>query len=264
MFKKLQSLNSQTHKNLKFSPIQPYHFAAAQVLIPVSAAEAFMAAREYVLVFGNESQDQLFAITGLQPGKNDYVASSGHWLGRYVPSHIRRYPFIFAESPRQEQQSDSERQYVIQFDSEAPHLQQEDGEALFDEQGKDTAMMERIKNILINVQQNFDRTAFLVDQIYQTGILKTDSLTVQSDGAEPKQVTGFRTVDLEKFHALSGEQLAALRETGALAMIYAHLLSLSNLHDSVLATASSQSTEAYKGGNDTLSFEGIDWSKFDS
>lgn len=264
MFKKLQSLNSQTHKDLKLSPIQPYHYAAAQVLIPISAAEAFMAAREYVLVFGNENQDQLFALTGTEPGKNTYVAKSGHWLGRYVPSHIRRYPFIFAEMPSAEQKSDEQRQYIIQFDSDAPHLQHDDGEALFDGEGKETPMMERIKNILINVQQNFDRTAFLVDQIKQTGILKTDSLIIQSTGAEPTEVTGFRTVDLEKFSALTGDELAALRSTGALAMIYAHLMSLSNLHDSVLATASSKSTEAYKGGNDTLNFEGIDWSKFDS
>ena len=264
MFKKLDTLNSEKHRSLRFAPVQPYHFAAGQVLIPISAAEAFMAAREYVLVFGNETQNQVFALTGLQPGKNDYVANSGHWLGRYVPSHIRRYPFIFTEVPQQNQTNDGERQYVIQFDTEATHLMGTEGEALFDEDGKATAMLERVQQILVNVQQNFDRTAFIVDQIQQTGILKADSLRVQGEGNNATEVTGFRTVDLEKFHALEADALAELRKTGALALIYAHLLSLSNLHDSVLATASTKSTESYKGGNDTLSFEGIDWSKFDA
>lgn len=43
--------------------------------------------------------------------------------------------------------------------------------------------------------------------------------------------------------------------------MYAHLLSLANLQDGVLCEAQ-ESVQLISGGSGSISFEGIDWSKF--
>src|SRR5690606_3825208 len=103
MFKNLKPLSSEQHRGLRLNPQQPFHFASSEVLIPLVAGEAAMAAREYVIVFGKSPDNVLQALVGVEPGKNLYVSDTGHWMARYVPAHVRRYPFQLAQHPEQQE-----------------------------------------------------------------------------------------------------------------------------------------------------------------
>lgn len=270
MFKNLAVLNTQQHRQLRFTPSQPYHFADSEMLIPIVASEAFVVAREYTIVFSLAGQTNVYALTGVDQGVNAYVAPSGHWLGRYVPAHVRRYPFILSEAPNGN--GNGERHFVMQFDQDAPHMNLPDGAPLFTDEGEAAPMLQQVQEILLNLQKDFDYTQTLVAQLDAAGVLVEDGLRVQPKQADDKQTVlqGFRLVDVKALGQLEADKLAQLRDSGALALAYAHLLSLTNLRDGVLtapkgshaaAALEARRTAHLNDGEGSISFEGVDWTK---
>ena len=98
LFKQPKALDSQAHRHLRYAPNQPYHFASQQMFSPIVAGEAAMVAREYAIVFSDIPGSLPLALLGASQGINAYVRPSGHWTARYVPAHVRRYPFVMAEA----------------------------------------------------------------------------------------------------------------------------------------------------------------------
>ncbi|MGO3783482.1 MAG: SapC family protein [Vreelandella alkaliphila] len=234
MFRQLTPLQPREHQQLRFNPRQPYDFAKEQMLIPVVAAETARIAREMPIVFplsGGLPQ----ALVGVNHGQNMHVKEdTGHWIGRYIPAHIRRYPFMLAAVPGTEG-SGSEQQYVIQFDAEASHLERPDGLALFDDQGHATETLQQIQKVLTNLERENHRTLGLVAELEAAGLLAERQIYVGEEGKGGKRLAGIRLVDEKALAALDGDTLAKLRTSGALALVYAHLLSLNNLRDGLLA-----------------------------
>ena len=89
LFRQPKALDSQAHRQLRYAPNQPYHFAAQQALVPVMAGEIAQVAREYAVVFSDVAGSLPLALLGTRRGQNAYVRPSGHWVARYVPAHVR-------------------------------------------------------------------------------------------------------------------------------------------------------------------------------
>mgnify|MGYP002621356009 CR=1 FL=1 len=98
MFLKLTNLDAEQHRDLRYTPNQPYDFARELVMVPVVSGEVTRVAREMPIVFP-KAQGVPQALLGVKPDESLHVRDSGHWLGRYIPAHIRRYPFVLAEVP---------------------------------------------------------------------------------------------------------------------------------------------------------------------
>lgn len=243
MFTELVSLDADKHRHLRFSQNQPFDFAREMVLIPVLSTEISRVAREMPIVFPKgEGVPQ--ALVGVSPGENLHVKDTGHWNGRYVPAHIRRYPFLLSEIPQTEEQRASQgRQYAIQFDQAARHFENPNGHALLDEQGKPTKVLKKVQQVLMALQQDQLKTQQQVALLDQAGLLVERNITVTQSG-ENKALSGMRLVDEKAFSQLEPSKLGELRDSGALALVYAHFLSLSNLQDGLIAQATS--------GNDSL------------
>ena len=260
LFKSPQALDSAAHRQLRFAPNQPYHYAAKQLFAPFTISEAGMIAREYVVVFSDQSGSLPMALLGRARGSNSFVRSSGHWVARYVPAHIRRYPFVMAERPATPGSEDATlAEKIVMFDSEAAHLGNDAGDRLFDDEGMPTAVLRNVMGVLAAMDQDSQNTLAVVAQMDAMGLLVARQVVVGSKRGEPTGLTGLRVVDFERLNALSPEQLAQLRDSGALNLIYAHQVSLANLRDGVLVE-----TEAAAPSNSSgsISFDGIDWSKF--
>ncbi|MGM0693358.1 MAG: SapC family protein [Pseudomonadota bacterium] len=259
MFTRPTALDASAHRDLRFTANQPYDFARDLMLIPLVAGEATRVAREMPIVFpmGEEVPQ---ALVGVRPGENLHVKDSGHWVGRYVPAHLRRYPFLLAEiSTSEDQQSEKGRQYALQFDAAARHFERPDGQALIDSQGKPTEILQKIQKVLMSLQQERERTLELVKKLDQAGLLVERSITVVQ-GEDKHELGGFRILDEKALARLDAEPLAKLRDSGALALAYAHLLSLSNLKDGLIAKAAAGADAAPDldevfGSDDDFSFD---------
>ena len=233
MFKNTVPLSTDAHRHLKLQASQPYQFAAGLMLCPVVSGEICQVARDYVIVFPAESGGIPQALLGAEQGVNAYVADTGHWRCRYVPAHVRRYPFMAAERPAG---TESPRQsFTVMIDLSAPQLNDAQGESLFTPDGKPSSMLDKVQKALISLQQDFRTTADMVASLEQLGLLVSRSIRVTLGDGREHALEGFRVIDTGKLAALAPEALADLNKNGALLLAYSHIISMANLKDGVIA-----------------------------
>jgi len=249
-----EALDPAKHAALTYQPDVSFRFASEEVAVPLVASEITTAARDYAVVF-DTAKPAAYALLGIERGHNAYVTPQGQWRGRYRPATIRAYPFTIkamGETP------EGKTRYAMVVDMASEHVNAPGGHALF--QGSTpTALLEKIKGILTNLEKDRIRLTRLVGQLEQHGLLVARSLQVAS---RQLGVSGFRVVDSEALAALSPKALAELRDSGALMLAYAQILSMANLQDSPVATAAADPGEApenldelFDGGDDDFSFD---------
>lgn len=280
MFQNLEVLSRSRHAHLRLKAHPGFAYAASQWLVPLVHHEVPMIAREIPVVFSGGDGAMPMALLGAGPGSNMHVNDKGQWVGRYIPAHIRRYPFILGELPALPQSEQAVAagdaasggvRHVVQFAADAPHLAGPEGAPLVTDAGP-TPELERVMGLLQVLQKDFERTRALVRQLDELSLLSVKRLTVSPKKADPVEIKGLRLVDPQAFAALSGEALKALRDTGALALVHAHFFSLTNLRDGLIgmqgarldgAAAAKPVVKAGMLPADTdLNFDDIDWSKF--
>jgi hypothetical protein len=226
------ALNPQTHQALRLRLSMPHHHAAGMMLCPVVSSEISAAARDYVIVFPVTADDVPQALLGTQAGRNAYLAASGHWLCRFVPAHIRRYPFMVGLMG--EPTDGGGRRFKVLIDDGAPHFSHTEGEALFQPDGRPTPLLDKVQASLSRLQADHMATQGMVQQLDALGLLVERALQVRGQDGKEHRLTGFRLLDATRLQALEPQHLADLQRSGALLLAYAHLVSLANLHDGVL------------------------------
>lgn len=237
MFQTPEALSPDRHLSLKLSSAPDYRFAAQEIVCPVVAGEMWQIAREFIMVFPKQNDGLPLALMGAQAGVNAYLRDGNPptWLGRYVPAHFRRYPFIAAPAVAQEGDTNDQQCFTVCIDTSAPQLSEVSGQPLFNADGTGTALLKNVQQALLSLQQDSGITQALVKQIDGAGLLIDQALTVKPVDSDPVGLQGFRIVDQEKLRNASPELLASLIKTRALDLIYAHIGSLSNLQDGLLA-----------------------------
>lgn len=259
-------LNPQTHRTLRVRLAMPFHHATGLMLCPVVSSEISAVARDYVIVFPMADDDVPQALLGTEAGRNCYLAASGHWLCRYVPAHIRRYPFMIGLTG--DATEGDGRRFKVLIDDASEHLSQTEGEALFLPDGQPTPLLEKVQASLSRLQADHMATQNMVQQLNALDLLAERKLKMRGQDGKEHLLSGFRMLDGSRLQALKPESLADLQRSGALLLAYAHLMSLSNLHDGVLVQkpALALSTPAPSVSADFgLSFlpdEDIDFSRF--
>jgi hypothetical protein len=254
MFKNVVPLNPDKHAKLRFEPLQDYQFSKNETLVPIVFSEAWPIAREYVMLFPKEPGGVPLALLGMETGVNAYVDIEPKWWGRYIPAHIRRYPFIAAAHNTEGQKNGESRSYTVMIETEASQLGYEKGEYLFDEKNQPTDLLKNIRNVLGALQKDLEFTAQLVAQIEKADLLVQQHIRINRPEAEPFAISGFRVVDDKRLKECSGETLKALAQTRALELIYAHIGSLTNLRDGLLAKKAKGEIKAPK---ETLDLESL-------
>ena len=230
MFKNYVPLKFADHHNLRVFESNDYSFAKSETMVPIVYDEMADIAREYPIIFPGNDSGLPCALLGLESGNNSYVADDGRWLGTYIPAHVRRYPFISGSTTSQS----GENRFVVLFDPNAGHFKDPNGHQVFTPDGKPTQHMENRFALLQQMQKVIPRTIELVKALDNAGILVERSITMKK-ADQTRQITGFRVVDENILNALDDATFLALRRSGALPLVYAHLLSWANLRQGPIA-----------------------------
>ena len=246
MFITPEPLSPDRHRRLRLASTPDYRFAAHEIIAPFVSDEMWQIAREYITVFSKQPDELPLAILGTEAGVNGYVGDGNPpWWGRYVPAHLRRYPFILAPRTTTPDDAQGDQRFTLYIDTAAPQLNETEGRPLFKEDGQPAELLQEVQQALLGLQQDFAITQALVQQIDQAGLLVAHNLQVNRAGREPVALSGFRVVDQTKLRACAPDVLAELARTRALDLVYAHIGSLSNLQDGLLAKkAAAQSATA--------------------
>lgn len=237
MFDNVVALNAERHGSWRFSPLSSWAHARGEQAVPVLATEAAQAAQSHVIVFPVGEAVLPVLLLGVEPKTNAYVDAAGQWAAAYVPQHVRRYPFALSERPASEVASEAQRRFTLCIASDALHFGVEAGQPLFTDAGQPAAWLSERQRELVQLQQEAERTQFQVQQIVDAGLLVARTVPVVGLNGKALGIDGLRVLDVARYKALEEAQLKPLRESGALALIEAHLASLKNLARGPLAAA---------------------------
>ncbi|MGE5469147.1 MAG: SapC family protein [Ignavibacteria bacterium] len=224
LFRQPRPLDRVAHKSLTIDRKAGFGFARGQMAIPITLGEFAAAARDYPIVFAGESA-QPFALLGLREGRNFLVDGEGRWRkGRYVPAHLRRYPFIFMET--------QDRQFVLCIDEAAEHFTapgKSDPQPLFVD-GNPSPLVGDAMKFLAAFQSELVATRAFGAALVENGLLVERQAQIELPGGSGHfSLTGFRAVDEERFAGVGDAVFLDWRKHGWLAPIHFHLQSLGNL-----------------------------------
>jgi hypothetical protein len=162
---------------------------------------------------------------GVNADENLFVDEKGGYApDAYLPAYVRRYPFVLANDA-------AAQRMVVCIDSKAPMIS-DNPDAAFFEDGEPSAFTRGAIDFCNNFEQEAQRTLSFVNLLKEMDLFEEKTATFTPppgpDGAtgQPQTIATYQGVSEAKLAALSAEQLKTLSANGALAQIYAHLLSL--------------------------------------
>ncbi len=221
-----EPLSPEAHGKLGFKPLDaPFAFAASAHVLPLQVSEFGMAALSYPVIFAGELRTPT-AILGVRPGENLFISADGRYEeSAYIPSFIRRYPFVLAGGEDNEQ-------LIVCIDRDAPMLT-EGGEVALFVDGKLTSFAQNAVDFCSNFETERRRTDLFVNRLRELDLFEAKAATFtprRADGTqgEPVQIADYFAVSEERLNALPDKDLRELQVTGALRQISAHLISMFN------------------------------------
>jgi hypothetical protein len=223
-YEQVVPVSPQRHGDLFIQGGVSYEFARAVNSVPLVAAEIPHAAREYTVVFTQSGDDVIpIALLGVKDKENLYLTDEGGWDAKYIPAFVRRYPFVFSQSP-------DGKTFTLCIDETWEGCNREGrGERLISPEGERTPFLEKLMTFLQDYQRNIQRTTAYGNKLKELGLLESKAANFTLPGGKTVTLRGFMAVNREKLNALTGETLSQLAQTGELEVTYAHVLSISNL-----------------------------------
>jgi hypothetical protein len=223
----LQALSSSQHADHALRRVDGAPFLAKAHAVPLTVEEFGLAQRFYPIVFSVGPNPVPLALMGLNEGVNMFVDGEGKLTGDvYLPAYVRRYPFMLA---RLQQNSDD---LSLCFDPTADVIAANgEGDKLF-EDGQPSETTKGILGFCEQFEQAGQRTAAFMKDLADLKLLIDGEVSIQPEGAaQPFVYRGFQMVSEEKLRELRGDQARKLVQNGLLALVYAHLFSLSLIRD---------------------------------
>lgn len=257
LYSKLALLDRQRHRDRRVRPVTDFTPASRLNAVYCAAAEFAEACKCFPLLFipGGEAAGAAIApvcLLGLQNEENLFVDQHGAWQASYLPAFLRRYPFALARVPapeagvqpgagdalvRAQPQGGEEGAasvapvQAVAIDEDFVGLgTQAEGELLFGEDGAPTPHLQGVMRFLNDFDAAAEQTRPIGAHLQSLGLLKEMRAQGPLPGGQSFSVDGFLVVDEARLAALPDEAVLALHRSGLLALIHAHLVSLSNLH----------------------------------
>jgi len=221
MYQKITILNKSEHSNLKFKKIASMEHAAKTANVPLTLAEFFSACKSQPILFVKTGDDTLpTALLGIRNDENLFLDARKNWLPtEYCPFFLKRYPFIFVKA---------EEKFTLAYDSECISANEEEGEAVFGENGEQTEFIKKIMEFMNKYQADSEVTVAFGRLMDELELFEPFEVNL-SVGTNKYQISDFRIIGEKKFNELPTEKKTMLIEKGFYNIIVAHLISLSNI-----------------------------------
>lgn len=222
-----EPLSLEAHRNLGLRRLErPFAFASKAQAVPLTVSEFGLAAVCFPIIFAGDERTPL-AVMGIDGENSLFINADGTVEpGVYLPAYIRRYPFIVANDTSQEK-------FIVCVDRGGELLTENPDLPLFDAQGQLSDYARNSIQFCENYETERRRTDSFVQLLKDLDLFEKKVATftpTNPDGSagEPQKVAEYGGVSEAKLNELPASKLEELRDNGALAQIYAHLLSLVN------------------------------------
>ncbi|MDF0489168.1 SapC family protein [Sphingomonas sp. H39-1-10] len=224
LYERIAILDARRHGDRALLPGEArYRFAGAAPLIAVTTDEFERAALDYPILFFAAEREAV-VVTGLSADRNLFVAPDGRYApGAYVPAYLRRHPFTLARR----EHADTNVICIDEASDRIVPVGTPGATALF-ERGRPTALVQEAIGMCNAVDAAEGRTRAFVAMLDELGLLEPRRAYHTPPGGERTLVVEYDAVSRAKLDALAPAAFMKLRDQGALAWIYAHMLSAGN------------------------------------
>ncbi len=220
------ALNRTSHLKLKLEQTAgDFSFAGKTNSVLLAVSEMAEAAKDYPIVFvGKEGGPfTLAALVGLRDSENLFVGEGGAWqAGTYIPAFARRYPFVLAEA------DGNADNLTVCIDEAYAGFGTESGNALFDDAGQETPMLQAAVDFLKLFHVEMNQTRLFAQQLSELGLLEQKIIEINREGKQ-QVLEGLFVVNQQKLKALDDAASLELLRSGAMYFIHAHLMSLGHV-----------------------------------
>jgi hypothetical protein len=216
-------LSSHAHRALRLRGAGDFRFASSTNCVTLAGIEFSEAAKEYPIVFAKLDGHECVPVIllGLKDRQNVFVTKSGAWDARYIPAFVRCYPFVLASG-------ESDKSLNVFIDEECESWSDSDGDALFSYDGAHSPFLDQKLKLLSSYHAELATTRNLARVLVEYELLSEITARADLSGGGKYILKGLHIIDEAKLQQLSPEQAVQLLRSGLLALIYAHLMSLSN------------------------------------
>jgi hypothetical protein len=242
-YAKPEPLSRELHSKIGLKRMdRPFGFAANTNVVPLTVGEFPAAGLSYPIIFAGERYQPL-AVMGIRQGTNLFVGADGAFeVGAYIPAYIRRYPFVLANDQSREQ-------LVVCIDRAASMLSEDYDLPFFNENGEPTDYTNGCIQFCNDFETEGRRTESFVSLLRELDLFEVSRSTftpANPDGTAgaPQPIAEFFAVSEAKLKALAPEKLLELVGNGAVAQMYAHMMSLAGWDRLIARALARQATEA--------------------
>lgn len=215
-------LDSNEHADMSLKTDFNFDFTKEINAVPVNLIEIPQVSRFYPIAFGTDDSATPVAILGVRNEENLFVEDDGNWRKEtYIPAYIRRYPFIFSETP------DSE-QLALCIDMNDDVVEKTDKHPFFDKNGKPTTLSKNGLEFCKSYHAASEQTNSIGKALLEKGLLIDRQADMTLENGQKISFSGFRVIDEKKFAKLDKNTLHEWHNNGWLSVIYAHLFSMNN------------------------------------
>ncbi len=220
-FSNPQVISLERHARAKLLKGLTMEFARRTNSIPLTAADIAEAAMCYPIVFAGDDEMVPMAVVGLEH-ENYFIDDDGKWkAGYYVPSYVRKYPFVFTANPESDQLTLCIDEVVLDVEGTT------EGSAIYDGTTP-SAFVNNALEFCAAYQEQYQFTRALSQSLKQLGLLYQRQSNIQLGSGRELLLDGFHAIDPEKLKTLNEQQVFEGYQQGRLAAIYYILQSQSN------------------------------------
>lgn len=212
-------LDKQKHANLSLKKNMGLSFVAGVNAVPINAIEMPQISQFYPIAFSPDENATPVAILGLRDGENLFLDAKNHWAAdMYIPSYIRRYPFIFSEVPGGDQ-------LTLCMDMTDATTTENGEQPFFEKDGSASPLAKSALEFCKSYHAAALQTAAFSKAVAASGVLVEREARINVGDKARINFSGFRIIDEKKFAELPDATILEWRKNGWLAFVYAHLFS---------------------------------------
>ena len=182
----------------------------------------------YPILFTKDPNTGVFfaaAILGLEADQNLFLQDD-RWDATYVPAMVQRQPFLIATGGKGD-----DKPPVASLDLDHPRVSQDEGEALFDGEGKPSEFLNQKIGLLHKLHRGLQHSSGFIDALLQHQLLVQVVLDLAFTDGGKKTLQGFYCIAEERLYQLKGDALESLNQAGYLQPVFMAVASLSRVRD---------------------------------
>lgn len=225
-YKRPEPLSLERHRDLGVKQIAaPFSFLRTAHAVPITVSEFGVAATCFPIIFVGAEKTPV-AVMGVRQNENEYLDANGQPdPDAYLPAFVRRYPFVFAADPGSDR-------LLLCVDT-AAEMVTTNPDVKFFEGEKASKFTEDAIEFCKEFERQRRATQEFVEMINKASLFEQKSVSftprdAQGNAGETQKIADYWAISEDGLNALPEGKFGDIRNTGALAAIYAHMVSLMN------------------------------------